>query len=292
MLALTFAGCLAGGTAAPVTPPTSAPESKAEGPQDPRADGSATLVRVVDGDTIDVEIDGEVERLRYIGIDTPEIDERCAQAATAANELVLGDGKLRLAPDEENRDVYGRILRYVYIGETFVNLELAKLGLADVLRIAPNTRHADDFRDAVEAAKKAGTGCLWDPAALAAEEAARVAWTPTPEPTERISVTRLHTNAAGRDQENLNDEYVTMMNLGSDLEIGGWTLSDEADHRYVFPDFTWATGVELRLHTGFGTDGDGVFYWNSNSPIWNNTGDTLRLDDESGVMVLMHGYED
>ena len=92
----------------------------------------ATVLRVVDGDTIEVDIDGAVERLRYIGIDTPETDERCAQAATAANEAVLGEGIVRLVPDEENRDTYGRLLRYVYVGETFVNLELAERGVAVV----------------------------------------------------------------------------------------------------------------------------------------------------------------
>lgn len=193
-------------------------------PPDPATGQTATMIRVVDGDTIEVDINGAVERLRYIRIDTPETDERCAQAATA---------------DE-----------------------------------------------------KAGVGCLWDAASLAAEAAARAAATATPEPTERIMVTNLHANAAGRDQENLNEEYVTIVNLGPDLEIGGWSPVDEADHRYTFADFTWATGVELRLHTGSGTDGDGVFYWGASSPIWNNTGDTLWLQDATGAQVLVYSYTD
>jgi micrococcal nuclease len=205
---------------------------------------------------------------------------------------VLGDGIVRLVPDEEDRDIYGRLLRYVYVGETFVNLELAERGVAVVMRIAPNTRHADEFKEAVAAAEKAGVGCLWDAESLAAEAAARAAATRTPVPTERIMVTNLHANAAGRDQENLNDEYVTIVNLGPYLEIGGWSLSNEADHRYTFADFTWATGVELRLHTGSGTDGDGAFYWGASSPIWNNTGDTLRLEDATGTQVLVYSYTD
>ncbi|MDP6349874.1 MAG: lamin tail domain-containing protein [Chloroflexota bacterium] len=208
------------------------------------------------------------------------------------NEAVLGDGIVRLVPDEEDRDIYGRLLRYVYVGETFVNLELAERGVAVVMRIAPNTRHADEFKEAVAAAEKAGVGCLWDAESLAAEAAARAAATRTPVPTERIMVTNLHANAAGRDQENLNDEYVTIVNLGPYLEIGGWSLSNEADHRYTFADFTWATGVELRLHTGSGTDGDGAFYWGASSPIWNNTGDTLRLEDATGTQVLVYSYTD
>lgn len=251
----------------------------------------AQVVRVVDGDTIEVTFDGTVERVRYIGIDTPEVNARCADEATRANEELLGEDDVRLVPDEENRDVYGRILRYVYVRETHINLELAKRGLAKELRIAPNTRHADSFKEAVATARSEGTGCLWDPEALAADARARALATVTPTPTERLKVTRFRANAAGFDQENLNDEYVAIVNLGRDLEIGGWSVRDEADHRYVFPNFTWATGVEMRLHTGTGADGDGVFYWNATSPIWNNTGDTLWLEDANGEMVLTYRYE-
>ncbi len=90
----------------------------------------------------------------------------------------------------------------------------------------------------------------------------------------------------------MNDEYIVIMNLGPDLEIGGWTVRDRADPKYVFPTYTWPTGVELRLHTGSGTDGDGVFYWNSASPIWSNTGDILWLEDATGGTVLTYIYED
>ena len=218
------------------------------------------------------------------------MNTRCAEEATRINRELLGERRVRLVPDAENRDVYGRILRYVYVGDTHVNLELAKLGVAEVLRIAPNTRHADTFREAVAIARAEGTGCLWDPAALAADARARASATVTPTPAERLKITRLHANAAGRDQENLNDEYVAIMNLGPDLEIGGWTVRDRADHKYVFPAYTWSTGVELRLHTGTGKDGEGVFYWNSTSPIWNNTGDTLWLEDAAGGAVLTYTY--
>ncbi len=235
------------------SPASTAPESDAgpiptppPGPPEEAAD--VQVLRVVDGDTID----GTVERVRYIGIDTPEVNARCADEATRLNQDLLGDSQVRLVPDEENRHVYGRILRYVYVGNIHLNLELAKRGVAGVLSIPPNTRHADSFKEAVATARAGGIGCLWDPAGLAAEARARASATPTP--TERLLVTRFRANAAGLDQENLNDEYVAIVNLGPDLEIGGWTVRDRADHTYVFPAYTWPTGVELRLHTGSGTD--------------------------------------
>jgi micrococcal nuclease len=279
------------------SPASTAPESDTgpnptppPGPHQAAVD--VQVLRVVDGDTIEVSIDGAIERVRYIGIDTPEVNARCADEATRLNQELLGDSQVRLVPDAENRDVYGRILRYVYVGDVHINLELAKRGVAVVLSISPNTRHADSFKQAVATAKAGGTGCLWDPAGLAAETRARASATPTPTPTERLLITRFRANAAGLDQENLNEEYITIVNFGPALEIGGWTVRDRADHTYVFPPYTWPTGVELRLHTGSGTDADGVFYWNSKSPIWNNTGDTLWLEDADGGAILTYIYQD
>ncbi len=102
----------------------------------------AKLVRVVDGDTIVVRFRGAEERLRYIGIDTPERDERCFVAATRANEKLLEGGPLTLEFDREMRDRFGRLLAYVRAGKTFVNLELVKRGFAEPLTIQPNDRHA------------------------------------------------------------------------------------------------------------------------------------------------------
>ncbi len=285
---LVLAACSPASTApqsdsGPIPTPPPGPPQQAEDVQ---------VLRVVDGDTIEVSIDGAIERVRYIGIDTPEVNARCADEATRLNEELLGDSAVRLAPDEENRDVYGRILRYVYVGDVHINLELAKRGVAEILSIPPNTRHAEPFKTAVATARAGGIGCLWDPAGLAAEARARASATPTPTATERLLITRFRANAAGLDQENLSDEYITIVNLGPDLEIGGWTVPDRADHKYVFPRYNWPTGVELRLHTGSGTDADGVFYWKSASPIWNNTGDTLWLEDADGGTILTYIYED
>ena len=105
----------------------------------------AKLVRVVDGDTIVVRYRGVEERVRYIGVDTPERDERCFVEATRVNEELLDDGPLTLEFDREMRDRYERLLAYVRAGKTFVNLELLERRVADPLSIEPNTRHAIRF---------------------------------------------------------------------------------------------------------------------------------------------------
>lgn len=88
----------------------------------------AKVVAVIDGDTIEIE---SGERVRYIGIDTPETDECYGPEATQANkELVLGK-EVILIRDVEDKDKYGRLLRYVVADGRFVSGELVRLGYAE-----------------------------------------------------------------------------------------------------------------------------------------------------------------
>jgi micrococcal nuclease len=130
------------------------------------ADGGTTRVeRVVDGDTV-VLAGGE--RVRYIGVDTPESVkpgtpvECYAKAASRANERLVEGERVRLRYDAERRDRYGRLLAYVYRAsdDLFVNAELIRRGYATTLSIPPNVAHADDFRRLARAARRAGLG-LW-----------------------------------------------------------------------------------------------------------------------------------
>lgn len=125
----------------------------------------AEVVRVLDGDTIDVRIDGVIERVRYIGIDTPELrtdgrPECYSTEATVANRSLIAGKRVRLEADEERRDDYDRLLRYVYVGDTFVNAELLQGGYARLLFIPPNTREYGDFREIRDEAREEGRG-LW-----------------------------------------------------------------------------------------------------------------------------------
>lgn len=126
------------------------------------------VVKVVDGDTIDVQLGATRERVRYIGIDTPETKDprrpvQCygPEAADLNAELVAGE-RVRLVRDVEPHDRYGRLLAYVYRvrDELFVNAELTRRGYARPLRIAPDVRHADRFAALARAARRSGRG-LW-----------------------------------------------------------------------------------------------------------------------------------
>lgn len=126
----------------------------------------AQVLRVVDGDTIEVDIDGTEEDLRYIGVDTPETVKpgspvECfgPQASDRNHELVEGRS-VRLEFDRELRDDYGRLLAYVYVGKRFINGELVAGGFARTLEIEPNTARAGLLNRLEAEAGSAGRG-LW-----------------------------------------------------------------------------------------------------------------------------------
>ena len=132
---------------------------------------AGTVVRVVDGDTVHVRLADRVEKVRYIGIDTPEThhptrgEEPGGRAATEVNDRLLGDRAVRLEPDVQLRDRHGRLLAYVWVrrpdgGELMVNAELVRLGYAQVMTVPPNVRHAELFRKLAIEARENHRG-LW-----------------------------------------------------------------------------------------------------------------------------------
>ena len=130
---------------------------------------NATVDYVVDGDTVDLIIDDHRERVRLIGINTPEtVDRRkpveCfgPEAKDYARLLLPVGTPVLLERDTEPRDDYGRLLGYIHRATDglFVNLELAWQGFAAPLTIEPNTAYADEFIAAAKAAQRAGRG-LW-----------------------------------------------------------------------------------------------------------------------------------
>ena len=124
-----------------------------------RDESSARVVHIRDGDTIEVEIDGEVYAVRYIGINTPESDQSCFQDATEANRRMVEGQIVSLEKDVSDTDQYGRLLRYVYVGDAFVNAELVRQGWAESSKWEPDTRYFENFRSLEQQAQAANLGC-------------------------------------------------------------------------------------------------------------------------------------
>jgi micrococcal nuclease len=141
------------------------------GSAEPSGPVSARVTHVVDGDTIDVSIDGDDDTVRYIGIDTPETVKpgtpvQCGgPRAHEVNDRLVYGKTVTLRFDAERRDVYGRLLAYVYLPRAgrrplFVNAELARRGLARPLTIPPNDSFAALFDRLATRAGVRGWG-LW-----------------------------------------------------------------------------------------------------------------------------------
>ena len=135
----------------------------------PTTPGSGVVTEVVDGDTLHVRLGHTVEKVRLIGIDTPETHkpntpvECFGKEATKALERLLPRGTpVYLERDAEARDRYGRLLAYVYRSKDrlFINLEMTRAGFAASYTYPPNVAHADEFVAAAGDARDAGRG-LW-----------------------------------------------------------------------------------------------------------------------------------
>ena len=151
--------------------------------------------------------------------------ERSAFVASEPNSSRSQRAGSRLETDTTDRDRYGRLLRYVYVGDTFVNEVLVRDGLAIARRYPPDVARADALASAQAQAdaEAAGRG-IWNHRALA--DAAG------------LELSALPADPPGVDNDDLNGEWVELTNTGhSTIDLTGWGLKDEsASHRYGFPD--------------------------------------------------------
>jgi endonuclease YncB( thermonuclease family) len=155
-----------GGGQAPAGLATSAAERRAW-PDPPEDAVRAKVQRVSDGDTFVATVKGRRERVRVIGVDTPESvdpnrpDEPYGQEAADFARRYLDGETVRLAGDAEPRDRYGRMLAYVWLEDgTFWNALLVAEGYAQQLTIPPNVAYADLFRRLAREARQRDRG-LW-----------------------------------------------------------------------------------------------------------------------------------
>lgn len=238
------------------------------------------MITIVDGDTIRVVMNGQEYLVRYIGIDTPEIvhpglpvEPFGPEAAEANRQLVL-DRDVLLERDVSDTDAYGRLLRYVWVGDLMVNGELVRLGLAKANSYFPDVKY-QDYLDGLEAeAFAAGLG-IWG-------------ITPTPppppaaEPSEPMGVFIAEVFKAGK------PETVTLENNGPVVvDLSGWTLvSVRGNQRYTIPGGTvLEPGARITVYSGPGADAAGPLFWTTDN-MWNNSElDPAELYDAAGTLV-------
>lgn len=151
----------------PSQKPPNSPRGSVASPQvdntTPNTTSRLTVARVVDGDTIELSTG---EKVRYIGIDTPEVVDprkpvQCfgVEASNANKSLVLGK-EVRLEKDVSETDKYGRLLRYIWVGEKLINEELVRRGFAHSSPYPPDIKYQDRFNTAETQARTENLG-LW-----------------------------------------------------------------------------------------------------------------------------------
>ncbi len=143
----------------PLTLSTPSPEAAACVPEN-TAREQGMVVGVIDGDTIEVRINGQNYKVRYIGMDTPEFTEPYYDEASSLNRAYVDGQEITLIKDVSETDQYGRLLRYIVIDERFVNYELVAQGYARIATFPPDVACADTFLEAEQQARAAGIG-LW-----------------------------------------------------------------------------------------------------------------------------------
>jgi micrococcal nuclease len=160
--------------------PTAAGAEPCAMPRKPGGLATASVVRVVDGDTLVVRLaDGRSTRVRMIGIDTPELHpsdkltrdaQRSGQDAAAIQALgarasaftkkQLTGRKVEMERDATALDRYGRALAYVWVGDELYNLVIVREGFAGLLTIPPNVKYADTLAACHRVAREGRRG-LW-----------------------------------------------------------------------------------------------------------------------------------
>lgn len=180
--------------------PTTEPSSTAT--PDPNIT-TTRVVNVVDGDTFKIE---SGETVRMIGIDTPETvhpskPTQCygKEASLKTEELIEGK-EIRLEKDVSEKDKYNRLLRYVYVGDIFVNEYLVREGYATSSSYPPDIKHQDRFVEAQKLAKEENKG-LWNPSACPTATPKPIATTkpstPKPQTTTAPQSTQTTTTTSG-----------------------------------------------------------------------------------------------
>lgn len=228
---------------------------------------------VLDGDSLAVIRNGERTEVRLAGINTPERDECFGDQAKGLMQSVAGDElTLVQVQGDDDQDQFGRLLRDVWSGGTWLNHLMVEQGAAIALQ----------------------TGSPNEPQLVAAEDAA---WTDglglwgtsvCGEFAPGVEISDIRYDPPGRDFENPEEEFVVLENRRDvAVAMSGWILRDESStHRFRFADdFTLEPGATVRVRTGCGTSDDRDLYWCADDAVWSNGGDSVILQAAGGTVV-------
>lgn len=253
------------------------------------------VTKVIDGDTIVVSFPNEtMGTIRFLGIDCPETSIQqnnpyeyhnitnlsCltsfAHEAKTYVELLLNNSQITIVFDNQTdkKDQYGRFLCYVFIDSTDVNALLLEDGYARVYTLETFSKKAEYLE--IEAETRDSLNGLWQCLTI----------------QSKISIAEVHYDAEGNDEQNLNDEYVVLVNNEEvAMDLSGWSIHDDHGNRFDFPPgFSLAPSTSVTIYTGIGTNITTALYWHHFSPVWTNDGDTVFIYNEKDILIETYSW--
>jgi endonuclease YncB( thermonuclease family) len=247
----------------------------------------AYVIQVIDGDTIEVFLNEESHRIRYIGIDSPEIGMPFSEEATEANRRLVEGQIIELERDISNTDQHARLLRYVYLSdETLVNAQLVALGYAVAVAYPPDIKYQELFEAKQQEAQENGLGPWATPTATATLVSMES------EALVLIDPACSQFNAPGNDNENKNEEFVCLINKSIELvDMTSWIVRDEYGWTYSIPEFSLEPGAAVKVRSGCGDNSQKDLYWcKDETAVWNNDGDCVYLISKLGKTIAQYCY--
>ncbi|MGF1595957.1 MAG: lamin tail domain-containing protein [Acidimicrobiales bacterium] len=243
------------------------------GQETPSRGRAVEVERVIDGDSVELVVDGEPLEVRLVGINAPELftaaDERSCpgfEARRALEELLAGGPVGFVAGDQ---DRFGRTLGELVVDGRSVNRVLVEEGWALALWTADDPTATAAMRTAADERRGLwGDGC-------GAPEA------------DGIRLGDAVVDPPGNDRQALADEWVEVVNEGSEpVDLSRWTLRDEtSSNRFALGGVTLGPGEAIRVRTGSGRTGGGDLYLGESFPVWSNRGETILVLDPAGVVA-------
>ncbi|HLC78195.1 MAG TPA: thermonuclease family protein [Candidatus Nanoarchaeia archaeon] len=216
--------------------------------------------RIVDGDTIIVN----GSSVRLLGINTPEKGEvYYEEAKKFLNETIHGE-VVRLRMGKEDTDLYGRKLRYVFLEERNINLEIVGGGYANFYFPSGKDKYYSDF-------KKAWLKCLDSNKGICEK-----------------SYGNCSLCVELRELDVENQEILIGNKCDFTCKLDGWTIKDEGRKKYTFENYT--LDGELKIVVGKGDNTRSTLYWGQEDYVWTQKGDSLFIRDENNKLVLWHSY--
>ncbi|MBI5391951.1 thermonuclease family protein [Candidatus Woesearchaeota archaeon] len=242
----------------------------------------AIVFRIVDGDTVQLK---NGDKVRLLGINTPEHDQLYYQEAKDYLKELIEGKEVVLQEDKDTKDKYGRLLRYILLDGKNINVEMVEQGYATEYVVQPNVHYEKEFdqawktclqnkirlcKPALSTEKNCGSDCVY--------------------------LSNVHPTASGDACRNLNDEYISLGNqCERNCNLTGWTVKDASSRTpYTFPELSLAANQEVSLHTGCSINTANDMYWcNSGSScntIWNDDTDTVLARNVEGNLVFSYTY--